>query len=265
MNTYLSDEEYDDWFFDLGGARDDLVQLLKTRGLGPGSRVLDVAAGHGTLTLKVAQAVREGEVVAVGLANDVRDYKWFRTQVPEGQFSSMVYYLEMDATHLEFEDGRFDFVVNFLGLEDIRMTSGDEGMAHALQEMARVVRPGGHVQVAIAVYGDEPDEVLLKEVESFIGHGAVFPPPEFLRDQLRENGLEMDEELLLVPGRKLTATQAKEEISFACERTPVIFQEYGVRTRGFEEVWNRFGLEIERVGLAHYSRISCIVARKPLG
>jgi ubiquinone/menaquinone biosynthesis C-methylase UbiE len=265
MNEYLRDEEYDDWFFDLGGARDDVIRLLKAHGLGRASRVLDVAAGHGTLTLKVAQAVREGEVVALGLANDVRDYKWYRTQVPEGRFSGIVYYMEMDATHIEFEDGRFDFVVNFLGLEDIRMTTGDEGLTRALREMARATRPGGYVQVAIAVYGDEPDEILLKEVESYVGHGAIFPPPEFLRERMRENGLEMVEELPLVPGRKLTARQAKEEIRFACERSPVIFQKHGVRTRDFEEVWGRFGPEIERVGLAHYSRILCLIARKPLG
>jgi ubiquinone/menaquinone biosynthesis C-methylase UbiE len=265
MNEYLSDREYDDWFFDLGGARDDVIRLLKSRGLGRGFRVLDVAAGHGTLTLKVAQAVREGEVVAAGLANDVRDYKWYRTQVPEGRFSGIVYYMEMDATDLEFEDGRFDFVVNFLGLEDIRMTTGDEGLTRALREMARVTRPGGYVQVAIAVYGDKPDEILLKEVETYIGHGAVFPPPEFLRERMRENRLEMVEELPLVPGRKLSTRQAKEEIRFACEMSPVIFQKYGVRTRDFEEVWGRFGPEIERVGLAHYSRILCLVARKPLG
>lgn len=264
MNEYLSDEEYDDWFFDLGGARDDVIRLLKARGLGRGSRVLDVAAGHGTLTLKVAQAVRDGEVVAVGLPNDLSDYKSYRTQVPEGRFSRMVGYVEMNATRLAFRDSCFDFVINFLGLEDIRMTTGEEGLTCAIGEMARVTRPDGYVQVAIVDYGNEPDEVLLKDVESYIGHGAIFPPPEFLRKRMRESGLEMEEELPGAPGRKLTARQAKEEIRFACERIPVIFQKYGVRTRDFEEVWNKFGADIERVGLAHYSRILSLVARKPL-
>lgn len=262
MNTYLSDEEYDEWFFDLGGARDEVVEMLRARGLGKNSRVLDIAAGHGTFTLKIAEAVREGEVVAIGLENDVRDYKWYRTQVPEGRFGNIVYYLEMDATKLEFEDGYFDFVVNFLGLEDIRMTRGKSGLARALQEMARVVRPGGFVQIAIGVYGEEKDEVLLKKVERFIGHNAVFPSPQFFRSELRENELKIEEELLPVPGRKLTAEQAEKEIRFACERAPQVFQKYGVRTRDFHDVWERFGSEIEKVGLAHYSRILCIVSKK---
>lgn len=262
MNTFLKDEEYEGWFFDLAGARDEVIRVLRSKGLGRESRVLDVAAGHGTLALKIAEAVPEGEVIAIGLANDLRDYKWYRTQVPEGRFSEKIYYLEMDATRLEFEDNRFDFVVNFLGLEDIRMTRGEEGLMRAIREMARVVRSGGFVQIAIGVYGDEPEEVLLREVEQFIGHGAVFPPPDFFREQLRRNGLEIVEEILFVTGKKLIAEQAKEEIRFACERTPEVFRDYGVKTRGFKEVWDEFGSDVERIGLAHYSRILCIVSGK---
>lgn len=262
MNTYLSDEEYDGWFFDLGGARRSIANLLGKRGLGRNCRVLDIAAGHGAFTLEIARAVQEGEIVAIGLANDLKDYKWFRTQVPEGEFSRLVYYAEMNATELEFKDNHFDFVVNFLGLEDIRMTAGDDGLERAFREMARVVRPQGFVQVAVGVYGEEPDEILQKEVEEFIGHNAVFKSPDFFREELRRNGLEIVEELLLVPGKKLTAKQAREEIKYACERTPEVFDEFDVKTRSFRDVWKRFGGRIEKVGLAHYSRILCLVSRK---
>jgi ubiquinone/menaquinone biosynthesis C-methylase UbiE len=262
MNTYLSDEEYNRWFFDLGGARTRIVDLLKERGLGRKCRVLDIAAGHGAFTLKIAQVVQEGEVIAIGLANDLKDYRWYRTQVPEGEFSRLVYYLEMNATELEFEDNHFDFIVNFLGLEDIRMTEGDDGLKRALKEMARVVSPQGFVELAVGVYGDEPDEILLREVEEFIGHDAVFRSPDFFKGELRQNGLEIVEELLLVPGKKLTAKQAREEVKYACERTLEVFGRFDVKTRSFKDVWKKFGSRIEKVGLAHYSRILCLISRK---
>lgn len=262
MNTYLSDEEYDRWFFDLGGARAKIVDLLRKNGLGRSCRVLDIAAGHGAFTLKIAQAVQEGEVVAIGLANDLKDFQWYRTQVPEGEFSRLIYYLEMNATELDFEDEHFDFVVNFLGLEDIRMTEGDDGLKRTIEEMVRVVRPEGFVEIAIGVYGEEPDEVLLKEVEEFIGHNAVFKPPDFFRKELRQNGLEVVEEHILVPGKKLAVRQAREEIQYACERTPEVFRRFGVKTRDFIDVWQKFGTRIEKTGLAHYSKILCIISRK---
>lgn len=263
MNTYLSDEEYDRWFFDLGGARTKIVNLLRENGLGRNCRVLDVAAGHGAFTLKIAQAVQKGEVVAVGLANDLKDFQWYRTQVPEGEFSRLVYYLEMNATELDFKDGHFDFVVNFLGLEDIRMTGGDDGLKHTIGEMARVVRPGGFVQIAVCVYGEEPDEILLKEVEEFIGHNAVFRSPDFFRKELKRNRLEVVEEHILVPGKKLTVRQARKEIKYACERTPEVFRRFRVKTRSFTDVWGKFRDRIEKTGLAHYSRILCIISRRP--
>lgn len=51
-------------------------------------------------------------------------------------------YLEADAAKLPFDDGAFDLVVSYLTLIDI------PDAAAAIAEMARVLRPGGHLLIA---------------------------------------------------------------------------------------------------------------------
>jgi hypothetical protein len=59
-------------------------------------------------------------------------------------------------------------------------------------------------------------------------------------------------------GTKLTPEQAKTESKFACEFAPKI---YGVKAASFEEVWNRYGMRIEKHGLGHYSKVVLMIAR----
>jgi len=60
-------------------------------------------------------------------------------------------------------------------------------------------------------------------------------------------------------GKKLTSEQAKREIIFACKEAPKI---YSIKARSFDETWDRFGKDIEKYGLGHYSRVVLQVAKK---
>jgi len=62
--------------------------------------------------------------------------------VNERPLSDRITGREMHAKSLEFKDGSFDHVVNFLGLEDIQMTRDRQGVEKAFKEAHRVLRPG---------------------------------------------------------------------------------------------------------------------------
>ena len=153
----------------------------------PGQRVLDVACGTGVLTR--AAAIRTGPNGAVtGL--DVSP----RMLAIAARVSPELSWREGDAQELPFEDASFDAVVSQFGLMFIPNAS------LALREMMRVLKPGGHLAVAVwASLTDTPvyaAEVAL--VERVAGMAAAAPlrapfvlgDPELLVELFSAAGIE---------------------------------------------------------------------------
>jgi len=102
----------------------------------PGQRVLDVACGTGVLARAVARRVGpEGEVV--GLDINAGMLAVARQKAPQ------IEWWLGPAEALPFEDNRFDAVVSQFSLMFF------EEKKKALQEMVRVLRPGGRLAVAV--------------------------------------------------------------------------------------------------------------------
>lgn len=101
--------------------------------LSRGQRVLDLAAGTGVSTIELGR----GGILAVacdfslGMLRAGRAHR-HRRWVP---------YVAGDATRLPFADARFDAAVISFGLRNVA------DVPAALREMARVVRPGGHLVI----------------------------------------------------------------------------------------------------------------------
>jgi ubiquinone/menaquinone biosynthesis C-methylase UbiE len=112
------------------------VRVADTARLAPGERVLDVACGTGAVAQEALRRVGpEGEVAGVDLSTDMLAVA--RRKLPDLDLR------EGDAESLPFEDDTFDAVTCQFAL----MFFHD---AHAaLQEMLRVLRPGGRVSVAV--------------------------------------------------------------------------------------------------------------------
>jgi ubiquinone/menaquinone biosynthesis C-methylase UbiE len=104
-------------------------QLVDVAGIAPGMRVLDVAAGRGILTRRLAGAVgRDGEVVAVVASDD--EARTLQDELDAARVGATVTVAQPAA--LPWKDGRFDVAVSQLGVAVAR------GSAPALAEMQRV-------------------------------------------------------------------------------------------------------------------------------
>jgi SAM-dependent methyltransferase len=111
-------------------------------------RVLDVGCGHGLLLINAAQRLTTGRAIGI----DVWSQKdqWHNSSeatVDNARRAGVADRVEVrdgDARHLEFPDESFDVVVSSLVIHNI---AGDDGRAQAIKEIARVLKPGGHVAI----------------------------------------------------------------------------------------------------------------------
>jgi enediyne biosynthesis protein CalE5 len=121
-------------------ATDRLLELAAPR---PGERVLELACGPGGLGLAAAMRVApNGEVVLSDVAAEMTAIAAARA---EALGLTNVSTRELDLEHIDEPDGSYDVVLCREGL----MFAPDPG--GAAREMARVLRPGG--RVALAVWG----------------------------------------------------------------------------------------------------------------
>jgi ubiquinone/menaquinone biosynthesis C-methylase UbiE len=117
------------------------TRLLEMAAIRPGERVLDVACGTGLVTRRVARQVGErGTVVGVDVAGKMVAYA---QQVAGNQRLPQVTWARMDAEELLLPDGTFDVALCALGLMYVPHPS------KALQEMHRVLKPGGRAVAAV--------------------------------------------------------------------------------------------------------------------
>ena len=124
MNTVMTAGLHHRW-------RDRAVELAA---VGPGSRVLDVATGTGDLAVALARAVApDGEVVACDFSE--RMLERARRKAPALRFEWA------DALALPYASDSFDAATVGFGVRNF------SDLRRGIEEMARVVRPGGRVVI----------------------------------------------------------------------------------------------------------------------
>lgn len=152
--------------------------MLKRVGPRPGERMLDIACGPGNTTRRLAEhAGDQGLVVGLDFAASM-----LRRAVADTPQANVAY-ARGDALALPFADGTFDVVTCFGALYML------PDPALALQEMARVLAPGGRVCVLTASTGVSG---ALSEIPRQVGKlsGFNLQQPQFVAGVLREAGLE---------------------------------------------------------------------------
>jgi ubiquinone/menaquinone biosynthesis C-methylase UbiE len=169
--------------------------------------VLDVCGGAGHLSRRLAGRARE--FVVIDLTPEVIDAG---RRGAEDEGVENVRFVEGDAAALPFEDGAFDVAVSrfaFHHLEDPRAVA---------QEMARVVRSGGHLLIMDMVDG-----------------GSRHNELERLRDPSHTNALP-EEELLLLLGEAGTSVVARDERHQAIPAKPWLERAHTTTEEAGEQV-----------------------------
>jgi ubiquinone/menaquinone biosynthesis C-methylase UbiE len=109
--------------------------LLAATGIGPGNRVLDVAAGSGNISLPAARA---GAAV---MSTDLTPELLERSRIRAADLGLKLQWQPANAHDLPFCDGEFDTVISGIGV----MFAPDH--QRAADELVRVCRPGGTIGV----------------------------------------------------------------------------------------------------------------------
>jgi ubiquinone/menaquinone biosynthesis C-methylase UbiE len=143
---------------------------------GPGRLTLDVGCGEGRVTRDL-RALRHR---VVGVDQSPAMIAAAREADPDGD------YVEANAAELPFEDGSADLVISFMSLMDM------DDMVGAVQEMSRVLEPGG-LLVATVVHP-------INSAGEFVPRQGVDDAPYVIQsyldrrpyeDSLEREGLEM--------------------------------------------------------------------------
>ena len=148
----------------LGPSTEIMLDMAK---IGPGDRVLDVAAGAGDQTLQIADRVGKlGYVLATDISSNILDFAAHNAR-RAGHMN--VETKVMDGENLDVPEGSFDAVISRVGL----IYFPDQ--QKALAGMKRALKPGG--RVAAIVYGTAENNKFFSIPVSVIRRRAMLPPP----------------------------------------------------------------------------------------
>ena len=141
--------------------------MLDMAGVGPGSVVLDVAAGAGQQSLIAARRVgSSGRVLATDISPDILDYASENARI-EGLDNLET--LEADSEDLDLMPDSFDAAISRVGL--IYFPDQQRALANVL----RALKPGG--RFAAIVYSTPEKNGFFSKPVSIIRERAKLPPP----------------------------------------------------------------------------------------
>ena len=135
-------------------------RLVEACEIGPGTRVLDVAAGTGNASIPAAE--RGATVTASDLTPELLEAGRRRAETAGVELE----WVAADAEHLPFEDGSFDVVISAIG-----SMFAPHHQATA-DELVRVCRPGGRIGLL-----SWTPEGMIGGLFKLMGPFAPTPPP----------------------------------------------------------------------------------------
>jgi ubiquinone/menaquinone biosynthesis C-methylase UbiE len=255
IEEYVSDPEYRTCYEKLYGLR---LRIARDLPLEPNTHVLDLATGSGYFAIEAAKL--DGTLRITGIDISQSDIRNARKNTKRQGLNDRVEILDMDATQMRFRPEQFDMAVNFTGLEDIHMTRGRAGVRQTFLEVNRVLKPRSFFWFVVMPPEEMETQAQRIEVDLFSYIcGATWLAAREYEEMLREANFRLIEKRSYCTGKKLTSEQAKAEIGFACKTDPEI---YGISTPPFEEIWAKFGQDIEKHGMGYYGKVILFIAQK---
>ncbi len=114
-------------------------KAISTLENGSPARVLDVATGTADLSIELARRLPESQITGVDISEKMLDIG--RKKVVKKKLDQRIELLYGDSEALEFPDHHFDAVTAAFGVRNF------ENLEAGLQEMNRVLKPGGQLVV----------------------------------------------------------------------------------------------------------------------
>ena len=137
-----SDSVHEQARFDAERRPDKVVEAL---GIGPGSRVADIGAGSGLLTVHLARAVRpNGRVTATDIDGAVLDL--LQSRLAAAGLAELVDRKVVSPEHPELEPASYDAIL----LAEVDHYFSDE--AAWLKEATRALKPGGRIVISNKIH-----------------------------------------------------------------------------------------------------------------
>ena len=167
---------------DVVAQREKVLALLAPQ---PGERALDIGCGPGLTTEALALAVgQQTPVVGVDIAPPMLAIARERCD----QYAA-VSFEHADVTQLPFDDGQFDIALASQVYEYV------EHVDQALEELARVVRPGGRVALVdtdweSAVWASHDDARMRRVLQTWDQHIPHPQLPRTLKRRMQQAGFE---------------------------------------------------------------------------
>lgn len=120
-------------------------KVIEALGLRPGSRVADIGAGSGLLTVHLARAVApDGRVVATDIDGAVLDL--LQSRLAAAGLADLVERKVVDAEHPGLEDGAYDAIL----LAEVDHYFSDE--TGWLREATKALKPGGRIVISNRIH-----------------------------------------------------------------------------------------------------------------
>lgn len=202
-------DKYDAWYeTKLGNFVDEVETELAFSLFTPkrGSKVIDVGCGTGNFSIKLA---RKGlEVVGIDLSRPM--LKRARENVEKLDEDLKASFQQMDAKDLNFPDASFDDAFSMATIEFIPYEEKEE----FVQEMLRIVKPGGRVLIGTITADSEWGEKYrerAKSKESVFYHAELTTPERLNR--IERDKLQASKECLFI-----SPDATDEEISWQQEK-----------------------------------------------
>ncbi len=253
--AYILDEEYSSYYEKLDDLRSRIARELP---IASHMSILDLGTGYAYFAIEVVK--HESSVSITGCDISVQGVYKAQKIIKLRGLGNRINLVAMDVTRTAFLEKAFDMAMNFLGLEDIHMTRGKEGVQKTFLEVNRMLKPDAYFCFVVMPVDEMETEAQRIEVAlySFICNATWLKRQEYVT-MLERAGFDLVREKQYRTGKKLTPEQARHEIRYACNTVP---KTYGITTPSFQEIWNKFGKDIDKNGVGHMSKVHLMIAHE---